>query len=82
MDPANPICTEDNAYPAQPDSDYGWEKLFSERIYLAFQVNHGMEVRIDRNHNVLGSKGTWCRGKEKVPAAICRKVAKAPDGGK
>jgi nucleoside-diphosphate-sugar epimerase len=81
MDPENPICTEDSAYPAQPDSEYGWEKMFSERIYLAFQANHGMEARIARYHNIFGPEGTWCGGKEKVPAAICRKIAEAPEGG-
>ncbi len=81
MDPENPICTEDSAYPAQPDSEYGWEKMFSERIYLAFQANHGMEARIARYHNIFGPEGTWCGGKEKVPAAISRKIAEAPEGG-
>jgi GDP-D-mannose 3',5'-epimerase len=81
MDPENPICTEDSAYPAQPDSEYGWEKMFSERIYLAFQANHGMEARIARYHNIFGPEGLWCGGREKVPAAICRKIAEAPKGG-
>jgi GDP-D-mannose 3',5'-epimerase len=81
MDPDNPICTEDSAYPAKPDSDYGWEKLFSERLYLAFHKNYGMEVRIARYHNIFGPLGTWEGGREKAPAAICRKVAEAPDGG-
>lgn len=81
-DPKNPICSEDSAYPAQPDSEYGWEKLFSERIYLAFQANHGMKVRIGRYHNVFGPEGSWHSGKEKAPAAICRKIAKAPEKGK
>jgi nucleoside-diphosphate-sugar epimerase len=81
MDPENPICTEDSAYPAQPDSEYGWEKMFSEKIYLAFQANHGMEARIARYHNIFGPEGTWCGGKEKVPAAISRKIAEAPEGG-
>ena len=81
MDPENPNCAENSAYPAQPDSEYGWEKLFSERIYIAFQVNHGMEARIARFHNIFGPEGTWCGGKEKAPAAICRKVAEVPDGG-
>jgi nucleoside-diphosphate-sugar epimerase len=80
-DPDNPICAEDSAYPAQPDSEYGWEKLFTERLYLAFQANHGIEARIARYHNIFGPEGTWCGGKEKVPAAICRKVAEAPEGG-
>jgi nucleoside-diphosphate-sugar epimerase len=81
MDPDNPNCSEDSVYPAQPDSDYGWEKLFSERMYLAFYKNHGVEVRIARYHNIFGPEGSWCDGREKVPAALCRKVAKARDGG-
>ena len=81
MDPENPNCAEDTAYPANPDSDYGWEKLFSERLYLAFRKNHGMEVRIARYHNIFGPQGAWCDGREKAPAAVCRKVALAPDGG-
>lgn len=81
MDPKNPICREDSAYPANPDSDYGWEKLFSERLYLAFQRNYGIQVRIARYHNIFGPEGTWTGGREKVPAALCRKVAQAPDGG-
>ena len=81
MDPDNPNCAEDSVYPAEPDSEYGWEKLFSERMYLAFQRNYGMEVRIARYHNIFGPEGSWCDGKEKAPAAICRKVAEAPDGG-
>lgn len=76
-----PNCAEDSAYPAAPDSDYGWEKLFSERAYLAFQRNYGMQVRIARFHNIFGPEGTWEGGREKAPAAICRKVAEAPDGG-
>ena len=80
MDPANPKCSEDSAYPAQPDSDYGWEKLFSERLYLAYSRNYGMEVRIARYHNIFGPEGTWIGGREKSPAAICRKVAMASDG--
>lgn len=80
-DPDNPKCSEDSAYPADPDSDYGWEKLFSERLYLAFGRNHGMNVKIARFHNIFGPEGTWTGGKEKAPAAICRKVAEAPDGG-
>lgn len=80
-DPDNPKCSEDSAYPADPDSDYGWEKLFSERLYLAFGRNHGMHVKIARFHNIFGPEGTWTGGKEKAPAAICRKVAEAPDGG-
>jgi GDP-D-mannose 3', 5'-epimerase len=81
LDPDNPNCAEDSAYPALPDSEYGWEKLFSERLYLAFQKNFGMEVRIARFHNIFGPLGTWQGGREKAPAAICRKVAMAPDGG-
>lgn len=81
MDPDNPNCTEDSAYPANPDSDYGWEKLFSERLYLAFHRNFGMEVRIARYHNIFGPLGTWEGGREKAPAAMCRKIAVAQDGG-
>lgn len=75
-----PCCTEDSAYPANPDSDYGWEKLFSERLFMAFGRNHGITVRIARYHNIFGPQGTWNNGKEKAPAAICRKVAMAQDG--
>ena len=81
MDPDNPKCSEDLAYPAAPDSEYGWEKLFSERLYLAYQRNHGMEVHIVRFHNIFGPEGTWDGGREKAPAALCRKVAMAYDGG-
>jgi len=81
MEPDNPNCAEDSAYPAEPDSEYGWEKLFSERLYLSFHRNYNMEVRITRYHNIFGPEGTWCDGREKAPAAICRKVAEAPDGG-
>lgn len=81
LDPDNPKCSEDSAYPAAPDSEYGWEKLFSERLYLAFHRNYGMEVRIARYHNIFGTEGTWQGGREKAPAAICRKIAMAPDGG-
>lgn len=80
-DPGHPDCHEASAYPAAPDSEYGWEKLFSERIYQAFSRNHGTQVRIARFHNVFGPFGTWCGGKEKAPAALCRKVAEAPEGG-
>lgn len=76
-DPNNPICSEDSAYPAFPDSEYGWEKLFSERLYLAFHRNYGMEVRIARYHNIFGPEGSWNDGREKAPAALCRKVAMA-----
>jgi GDP-D-mannose 3',5'-epimerase len=71
----------DSAYPAAPDSEYGWEKLFSERLYLADQRNHGIEARVARYHNIFGPEGTWTGGKEKAPAAICRKVAEARQGG-
>ncbi len=81
LDPDNPKTSEESAYPAQPDSEYGWEKLFSERLYLSFQRNYGLEVRIARFHNVFGPFGSWKDGREKAPAAICRKVAMAPDGG-
>lgn len=81
MDPDNPKCSEDSAYPASPDSEYGWEKLFSERLYLAFHRNYRMEVRIARYHNIFGPEGTWKDGREKAPAALCRKVAEAEDGG-
>jgi GDP-D-mannose 3',5'-epimerase len=81
QDPTNPNCAESSVYPAEPDSDYGWEKLFSERLYQAFARNHDMQVRIARFHNVFGPEGTWIGGKEKAPAAICRKVAEAQEGG-
>jgi nucleoside-diphosphate-sugar epimerase len=80
-DPDNPKCSEDSVYPAQPDSEYGWEKLFSERLYLSFQKNYGMDVKVARFHNIYGPYGSWNNGKEKAPAAICRKVAMAEDGG-
>lgn len=80
-DPDNPICKEDSAYPAAPDSEYGWEKLFSERLYLSYNRNHDMQCRVARYHNIFGPEGTWQGGKEKAPAAMCRKVASAPDGG-
>ena len=75
LDPQNPNCEESSAYPANPDSEYGWEKLFSERLYLAYARNYGLNVRIARFHNIFGPQGTWIGGKEKAPAAICRKVA-------
>ena len=81
LDPDNPKCSEDSAYPAQPDSEYGWEKLFSERLYLSYNRNYGTRVRIARFHNIYGPEGTWEGGKEKAPAAICRKVAEAENGG-
>jgi nucleoside-diphosphate-sugar epimerase len=81
LNPDNPKCSEDSAYPAAPDSEYGWEKLFSERLYLAFNRNYKLNVRIARFHNIFGPEGAWNNGKEKAPAAICRKVAAAPAGG-
>ncbi|MEE9374575.1 MAG: NAD-dependent epimerase/dehydratase family protein [Saprospiraceae bacterium] len=80
-DPESPICTENTVYPAQPDSEYGWEKLFSERLYLTYAKNHNIDVKVARFHNIFGPKGTWRDGREKAPAAICRKVAVAKDGG-
>jgi nucleoside-diphosphate-sugar epimerase len=80
-DPDNPNCRESSAYPAAPDSEYGWEKLFSERLYFAYNRNHGMQCRVARYHNIFGPEGTWDGGKEKAPAALCRKIAEAPDGG-
>lgn len=80
-DRLHPICAEDTAYPANPDSEYGWEKLFSERLYLAFHRNYDLPVRIARFHSIVGPEGTWTGGKEKVFAALCRKVAETPDGG-
>jgi GDP-D-mannose 3',5'-epimerase len=81
LDPQNPKCSEDSAYPAAPDSEYGWEKLFSERLYFAYMRNYGVQVRVARFHNIFGPEGTWDGGKEKAPAALCRKVAEAPEGG-
>jgi nucleoside-diphosphate-sugar epimerase len=81
LDPTNPNCEESSAYPANPDSEYGWEKLFSERLYLAFKRNYGLEVRVARFHNIFGPEGTWNGGKEKAPAAMCRKVAETLEGG-
>jgi nucleoside-diphosphate-sugar epimerase len=80
-DPNNPKCGESTAYPAAPDSEYGWEKLFSERLYLAFHRNHALDVRVARFHNVFGPEGTWKGGREKAPAALCRKVVRAEDCG-
>jgi GDP-D-mannose 3', 5'-epimerase len=80
MDPNNPNCSEASAYPANPDSEYGWEKLFSERLYFAFARNYGFESKVARYHNIFGPEGTWQGGREKAPAAICRKVAMARDG--
>ena len=81
LDPDNPDCREESAYPAAPDSEYGWEKLFSERLYMAYNRNHGIPVRIARYHNIFGPEGTWDGGREKAPAAICRKVAYVPPSG-
>ena len=81
LDPDNPDCREESAYPANPDSEYGWEKLFSERNYFAYHRNYGIPVRVARYHNIFGPEGTWKGGKEKSPAAICRKVACLPDEG-
>jgi len=81
LDPENPDCRESTAYPANPDSEYGWEKLFSERLYLSYNRNHNMPVRIARYHNIFGPEGTWKGGREKAPAAICRKVAYVPQSG-
>lgn len=81
LDPDNPNCEESSAYPANPDSEYGWEKLFSERFYLAAARNKGLEVRVARYHNIFGDEGSWFDGREKAPAALCRKVAMADDGG-
>lgn len=81
-DPDNPLCAEDSAYPANPDSEYGWEKLFSERLYLAANRNEHLDVRVARFHNIYGPEGTYEGGREKAPAAMCRKVATAPDGGR
>jgi len=81
LDADNPKCSEESAYPAAPDSEYGWEKLFSERLFLAYQKNFGIKVHIGRFHNVFGPEGTWTGGREKSPAALCRKIAEAKDGG-
>lgn len=81
LDPNNPNCEESSAYPANPDSEYGWEKLFSERLFFAFHRQYGMEVRVARFHNIFGIEGTWNGGREKAPAALCRKVAEAADNG-
>jgi GDP-D-mannose 3', 5'-epimerase len=81
LDPNNPNCEESSAYPANPDSEYGWEKLFSERMFLAFNRNYKLDVRIARFHNIFGPYGTYKGGKEKAPAAICRKVSEVLDGG-
>jgi nucleoside-diphosphate-sugar epimerase len=81
MDPDNPKCSEKSAYPAAPDSEYGWEKLFSERLYFSYHRNFGVQVRVARFHNIFGPQGTWCGGREKSPAALCRKIAETSDGG-
>ena len=81
LDPDNPGLKEEDAYPAGPDSEYGWEKLFSERLFFAYNRNYGIPVRVARYHNIFGPHGTWCGGKEKSPAAICRKVAELPNEG-
>ena len=81
LDPDNPDCREESAYPADPDSEYGWEKLFSERLYFAYNRNHGIPVRVARYHNIFGPEGTWDGGREKAPAAISRKVAYLPETG-
>ena len=81
LDPDSPLCSEASVYPADPDSEYGWEKLFAERLYLAHARNHGMVCRIARYHNIFGPEGAWTGGREKAPAALCRKVAQAADGG-
>jgi nucleoside-diphosphate-sugar epimerase len=81
LDPENPKLSEESAYPAAPDSEYGWEKLFSERLYLSYQRNYGLEIHIARFHNIFGPEGTWTGGKEKAPAALCRKVGEVSDGG-
>ena len=81
MDPDNPLCSEESAYPAAPDSEYGWEKLFSERLYFAYARNHAVQVRVARFHNIFGPEGTWCGGREKAPAAMCRKIAEAEEAG-
>ncbi len=82
LDPDNPNCVENSAYPANPDSEYGWEKLFSERLYFAFARNKGLDVRVARYHNIFGEEGTWDGGREKAPAAFCRKIAAASEGEK
>lgn len=81
LDPNNPNCEESSAYPASPDSEYGWEKIFGERLFLAYKRNYSMNVHIARFHNIFGPQGNWNNGKEKSPAALCRKVAQAKDGG-
>ena len=81
LDPKNPLCSEDSAYPANPDSEYGWEKLFSERLYLAYAKNYNLNCKVARYHNIFGPEGTWEGGREKAPAALCRKIANAENNG-
>jgi GDP-D-mannose 3', 5'-epimerase len=81
LDPDSPKCSEESAYPAAPDSEYGWEKLFSERLYMAYCKNYGLDIRIARFHNIYGPEGTWQGGREKAPAAFCRKIAETKDNG-
>jgi GDP-D-mannose 3',5'-epimerase len=81
IDPNNPLCSEESAYPANPDSEYGWEKLFSERLYFAYSKNFNLNCKVARYHNIFGPQGTWDGGREKAPAALCRKVAQAKEGG-
>jgi GDP-D-mannose 3', 5'-epimerase len=81
LDPDNPKCSEESAYPAAPDSEYGWEKLFSERLYFAYNRNYNLDIRVARFHNIFGPEGTWCGGKEKAPAAICRKIVEVINNG-
>src|SRR5258706_10120787 len=79
-DPDNPKCSEDSAYPAAPDSEYGWEKIFSERLYLSYYLNHRFQVRLFLFHKIFGPEGTWTAGREKVPSSVCRKGAEVPTG--
>jgi nucleoside-diphosphate-sugar epimerase len=81
LDPNNPLCSEDSAYPANPDSEYGWEKLFSERLYLAYAKNYNLNCKVARYHNIFGPEGTWDGGREKAPAALCRKIVNAEPNG-
>jgi nucleoside-diphosphate-sugar epimerase len=81
LDPDNPKCSEESVYPAAPDSEYGWEKLFSERLYFSFKRNYEIKVKVALFHNIFGPEGSWNNGKEKASAAICRKIAETPDGG-
>ena len=81
LDPDNPYCEESSAYPADPDTEYGWEKLFSERLYLSYNRNYRIPIAVARYHNIYGPEGTWDGGREKAPAAICRKIALLPESG-